>query len=76
MGATLYEMLAGHPPFIADDPVAVLAQHMTREAPSLRDETEEVPAELDALIRSMMAKDPAQRPRDMEAIAGRLAAFV
>ncbi len=75
MGATLYEMLAGRPPFVADTAAAILSQHLTKEAPRLHEHTDDVPSELDELIRSMLAKDPQQRPRDMGETARRLAAF-
>jgi hypothetical protein len=75
MGATLYEMLAGRPPFVADTDVGTLSQHLTKEAPSLREHADDVPVELDELVRSMLAKDPERRPRDMEETARRLAPF-
>jgi serine/threonine-protein kinase len=35
-GCVLYEMLAGHPPFSARDPRAILAKHCSDPAPPLR----------------------------------------
>lgn len=62
-GCVLYECLTGRPPFVADTPYQLVAKLLedTPEAP--RTINAEVPAALDALIMSALAKDPAQRPQ-------------
>jgi serine/threonine-protein kinase PpkA len=57
MGAMLYEMLVGHPPYQASDPFTVALMHVTQPVP-------ELPAEfrwLQPLIDGLMAKVPANR---------------
>jgi tetratricopeptide (TPR) repeat protein len=62
LGVMLYELTTGRLPFIADDPLAVISQHLHAPAipPRARDET--IPPALDALIIRLLAKDPQDRP--------------
>ncbi|MCA1840012.1 MAG: AAA family ATPase [Actinobacteria bacterium] len=62
LGAMLYEMLAGRPPFLGDDAVAVITQHLstTPVAPSWHNA--EVPPTVENLVLRLLAKDPADRP--------------
>jgi serine/threonine protein kinase len=55
LGCTAYEALAGRPPFRAENALAVLMQHLTGEAPPLRD------ARAEAAVSTAMAKAPAER---------------
>ena len=58
-GIVLYEMLAGRTPFAGGHALAVLHRHLTAEPPPIPD----APPRLWALIDSLLAKDPAGRPR-------------
>lgn len=62
LGAMLYEMTTGRPPFLGDDAVAVISQHinMAPVAPSWHNP--QVPRPLEDLILRLLAKDPAKRP--------------
>lgn len=62
LGAMLYEMVTGQPPFMGSDPTAIISQHinMLPVAPSWK--TEHCPPELEELILRMLAKDADQRP--------------
>ncbi len=62
LGAMLYELVTGKPPFEADDPTAVISQHLNAEpvAPSWR--SERCPPALEDLILALLAKDPGTRP--------------
>lgn len=64
LGAMLYEMLAGQRPFSHLNGLALAAAHMQSNAvwPAL---PETVPPEIDALVRSMTAHEPMDRPRTM-----------
>jgi serine/threonine protein kinase len=63
LGAVLYEMLVGHPPYQASDPFTVALMHVTQPVPSLPPEH----AWLQPLIDTTMAKMPANRPANGEA---------
>src|SRR5207248_1641164 len=55
--------------------LAVLAKIVIEEAPRLRALGLDVPAPLDALIATMLAKDPLRRPSGGAAVAAALAAL-
>ncbi|GAG31516.1 unnamed protein product, partial [marine sediment metagenome] len=62
LGATLYEMACGRPPFSGHDPVAVISQHLNTPpvAPSFHNPS--LPPALNDLILKLLAKDPQDRP--------------
>ncbi|NWJ95813.1 MAG: serine/threonine protein kinase [Chloroflexi bacterium] len=61
IGAVLYEMLSGHPPFEADTHYAVIVKHINEVPISLSQRNPEIPLDLDNLIQRALAKDPAKR---------------
>ena len=63
LGATAYAALAGRPPFQGPNAVAVLRMHLDCEPRALRELRPETGECTEALIRRLMAKDPAGRPR-------------
>jgi serine/threonine-protein kinase len=72
LGCVLYAMLAGEPPFKAEHPLGVVHQHLTSPPPPLGERRADVPAELDALLASLLAKDPHDRPATAEEVERRL----
>ncbi|HYP22699.1 MAG TPA: serine/threonine-protein kinase, partial [Actinomycetota bacterium] len=72
LGAVLYELLTGAPPFDADNVTAIAIAHVEQPPvpPSAR--VEGLPAHLDDLVLSCLAKDPAARPPDGDALAATL----
>lgn len=62
LGCVLYETLAGRPPFIGHDVVAIVAKIVLEDVPPLRRVRPEVPEALEELLGQMLAKDPAERP--------------
>jgi serine/threonine-protein kinase len=61
LGCTMYAMAAGHPPFRADTPLAVL-RRITDETPRpIREINPDVPPWFDTILRSLLAKDPDAR---------------
>ncbi|MFF4875405.1 protein kinase [Micromonospora sp. NPDC000668] len=75
LGCTLYAMLAGRPPFVGEQ-LSVLHQHVNEPPPPLRERRPDVPAELEALVAELLAKDPADRPGDAADVRDRLAALL
>ncbi|MCY0991102.1 protein kinase [Nannocystis sp. ILAH1] len=73
LGCVLFECLTGQPPFVADHVAALLAKILFEDAPLLRTRRPELPEPLEALLARMLAKDPAQRPRDAALLAVELA---
>lgn len=72
LGCTIYAALAGAPPFQGDRKEMARAQ-VKQSPPSLLDQGVQVPYQLHQLIlQSMMAKDPADRPQDADALLRRI----
>ncbi|MEQ9497762.1 MAG: protein kinase [Deltaproteobacteria bacterium] len=69
LGASLYHLLAGAPPFDADTAVATIFLHANEPLPPLGPE---VPAALAAAVEQMLAKDPADRFASFEALVDAL----
>ena len=68
LGALLFEALTGRPPFIGKASDIIRAK-CSVEAPSPSVYVDGVPADLDALCRRLLARDPAARPSDDELAA-------
>ena len=62
VGVMLYQMLVGHPPFKAQDPVALAVQQMNATPPPPRDLNPDVPAAVEAVVLEALVKDPDLRP--------------
>jgi eukaryotic-like serine/threonine-protein kinase len=64
MGVMLYEMLAGRPPFVGPNPIAVLRAHHDQPPPSLADARPDLHPALVAVVDRALQKDPARRYAD------------
>ena len=62
LGAMLYEMVTGRPPFVGDDSVAIIGQHINTPPVSPAWHRADLPPALDTLIMQLLEKDPAKRP--------------
>ena len=62
LGVVLYEMLAGRPPFEADNPVGLAMRHLREDPVPLRVLAPRVPEALEAATMRLLAKDPEDRP--------------
>jgi serine/threonine protein kinase len=78
LGAVLYKMLTGMPPFWAPTPVAVLTKHLADDvvAPSRRPGRHPIPAEADAIVLKCMEKDPAARYQSMTELRAALSSYL
>jgi len=61
VGCTLYFTLAGHAPFEGGDVVNKIFKQRMEDPPPLEDVAPGVPAAFAAIVRTLMAKDPADR---------------
>ena len=68
LGATLFAMAAGRPPFEATRRRALVAAILNQPPPDLAKLRPEMPAEFVRLVEAMLAKNPADRPRDDEIV--------
>jgi predicted ATPase/signal transduction histidine kinase len=80
LGATLYELACGVPPFGTDDPLALLHAHIARPAPSPRERKPSIPPVIAAIVTKLLAKSPDDRYQtarglraDLERLRGVLA---
>jgi eukaryotic-like serine/threonine-protein kinase len=72
LGVSLFEVVTGRLPYVADTQQALLEHHLYGKIPSLRALRPDAPPGLDDLVRTMMAKDPLDRPASMEYVCARL----
>ena len=63
LGATLFEMLAGRPPYEGDSVISVLMAHVTEPVPDLQQLRSGISPGLAAVISKAMAKEPGARFR-------------
>jgi serine/threonine protein kinase len=73
LGAVLYEMLAGSPPFTGNHEAAVLYGIVNQEPVLPSQKRAEVPRDLDRIVIKMLAKNPRQRYQSMVELLADLA---
>jgi TolB-like protein/ketosteroid isomerase-like protein len=75
LGVVLYEMVTGRPPFVADEAVGIMAQHVNTAPtpPSVRNAA--VPPAVERLILRLLAKAPHDRPPTATAVRQELQAL-
>ncbi len=75
LGATMYEVLTGRPPFKGRDHHDTLTQIIARNAEPLRKLNARVPRDLETIVLKCMRKDPADRYGTAEALGQDLRRF-
>jgi hypothetical protein len=76
LGCTFFYLLMGHPPFNTGTLAQRLIAHQSKEPPPIELKRPDVPKELIALIKRMMAKNPELRIQSANEVANELAPFV
>ena len=76
LGCTLYFLLTGTPPYTGANAVDILFSHARDPVPDVRSSRESVDVRTADLIRSMLDKEPSQRPPTMADVAQQLAGLL
>ncbi|MFE6304478.1 protein kinase [Nocardiopsis sp. NPDC057823] len=75
LGAILYQMLTGEPPFPGDDPLTVLRGHLRKRPRPVASLRPGLPGPLAELVDALLAKRAEERPASAEEVRERLAPF-
>ncbi len=76
LGATLYALIGGRPPFADRDPRTVLCDVIDREPTPLSRIAPAIPGDLEAIVETAMAKEPAHRYHGARELAEDLERFL
>lgn len=72
LGVMLYEAVTGQLPFVGDNPITILTQHLYAPPVPPHVRNPQLPAELDNLILQLMSKNPTERPASAGEVMRRL----
>lgn len=76
LGATLYELLRGAPPFSGRTDVEVLMKVVGEEPEPLRKRLPQLPRDVETIVQTCMAKEPSRRYASARALADDLQRFL
>ncbi len=76
LGATLYELLAGRPPFNGANVLAVVRQLLYEEPPPLQKVRPDVPKDLEAIVMRCLEKEQGRRYESAKALGEDLQRFL
>jgi serine/threonine-protein kinase len=69
LGVVLYEMLTGRPPFVHDDPIVTMSEHITKSPPPPSEICEaHIPIAIEQIVMRALSKRPDDRPADAQAM--------
>ena len=63
-------MLVGRQPFYGEDSAQLFEQHLRAKPPSVREFVRDCPADMDAIIQLLLAKNPDDRPFNARQVQG------
>jgi len=69
LGATMYELFAGRPPFQMDDTKKSMQQHLTQRPQPVRSLNHNITPEAGELVMAMLTKYPPSRPAGMREVS-------
>jgi len=72
LGCVLYELTTGQPPFVGNDPLLVISQHVLAQPTPASQRNSAVTPEVDQLLRRMLAKIPHDRPASADEVLSEL----
>ena len=73
-GVVLFELLTGTVPYPGDNFLTVAMRHVNDPVPSVLERRPDCPLRLASLVEAALAKEPRERPRDMDAVVSELEA--
>ncbi|WP_437580647.1 protein kinase domain-containing protein [Sorangium sp. So ce887] len=76
LGATLYALLAGRPPFVGGTVMDVLRQVLEADAPPLRTLDRDIPRDLEAVVMRCLEREPGARYESARALGDDLQRFL
>ncbi|UQA60294.1 bifunctional serine/threonine-protein kinase/formylglycine-generating enzyme family protein [Polyangium aurulentum] len=76
LGATLYELLAGRTPFVAEHPLRLLMMAAYEEPTPLRKVKRDVPVDLETIVMKCLEREPDRRYPSARALADDLERFL
>jgi eukaryotic-like serine/threonine-protein kinase len=68
LGAVMYYLLTGQPPFVSDNPLKVMIAHASQEVVPPRRHNAELPSELEEIVMRCLEKDPEHRYQDVSSL--------
>ncbi len=75
LGVSMYEMVAGKPPFSGDTPVSIAYKHVQEAPTPLVEVAPDVPASFAAIVMKLLEKDPADRYSSADELSDDIARF-
>src|SRR5919204_315025 len=76
LGAILFELLSGRPPFVAEHAIAVIHQAAEKQAPKLRSIAPALSRDLETICARCLERDPLERYQSAAALADDLERWV
>ncbi|MFJ8628434.1 serine/threonine-protein kinase [Kitasatospora sp. NPDC093550] len=72
LGGVLFAMLAGRPPFVGHNALAIIRHKIDEDAPQLDSLRPGLPRPLTALVADLLERDPSRRPQSAREVHDRL----